>query len=232
MARWLLLLVAFGLALSFIATARRLWSETIRGRADRAAYLSLVLPLLAEPRMRLEPSGFSRLAGRYAGHAVDLQAVPDSLTFRKLPALWLLVSLTEPQPLAGETRIMLRPSGLEPFSTFARLPAETAPPPGFPAHCVVRTTAPGHPPPARVMAALAGLFEDPALKEVVLSPAGLRLVRLAEEAPRGAYLLFREADLGRTAVPAATVQPMLETLIGLARELARADDHRVVASDA
>ena len=99
-----------------------------------------------------------------------VQAVPDALIFRKLPALWLLVTLTEPQPLAGETRIMVRPSGLEPFSTFAQLPTETAPPPGFPPHCVVRTTAPAHLPPAHVMATLAPLLEDPALKEIVLSP--------------------------------------------------------------
>lgn len=220
MARSLLLLVAFGLALSFVATARRLWREAARGRADRAAYLSLLRPLLAGPRLRLEPSGFPRLAGQYAGHAVDVQAVPDALSFRKLPALWLLVSLTEPQPLRGETRIMVRPSGLEPFSTFAQLPAETAPPPGFPAQCVVRTTAPAHLPPARVMTALAPLLKDPALKEIVLSPAGLRLVRLVEEAPRGGYLLFREADLGRSPVSAAMVQPMLDRLHELAQELA------------
>lgn len=220
MARWLLLIVAFGLVLSFMATARRLWRETVRTRTDRAAYLSLLRPLLAEPRMRLEPSGFPRLAGRYAGHAVDIQVVPDALAFRKLPALWLLVSFTEPQPLLGETRIMVRPSGLEPFSTFAQLPAETAPPPGFPAQCVVRTTAPDHLPPARVLAALATLLEDPAVKEIVLSPAGLRLVRLAEEASRGSYLLFRETDLGRNPVSAAEVLLMLDRLRELAQELA------------
>ena len=219
MARWLLLLAALGLALSFIAAARRLWVEAARGRAARADYLRELPALLTDPRLRLEPSGFPRLAGRFAGHAIDVQAVPDALTFRKLPVLWLLVTLTEPQPLAGETRIMVRPSGLEPFSTFATLPAETASPPGFPAHCVVRTTAAGRLPPAHVMAALAPLFADPALKEVVLSPDGLRLVRLAEEAQRGPYLLFREAELGRSPVPAAMVRPMLATLLDLAREL-------------
>jgi hypothetical protein len=54
---------------------------------------------------------------------------------------------------------------------------------------------------------------------------------LAEEAPRGSYLLFREADLGRTALSAATIQPLLESLIELARELARADDDEVMASN-
>jgi hypothetical protein len=230
MARWLLFLAALGLALGFIATARRLWREAARGRVNRAAYLSPLLPLLADPRMRLEPSGFPRLSGRFVGRAVDVQAVPDALAFRKLPALWLLVTLTEPQPLAGETRIMVRPSGLEPFSTFARLPAETAPPPGFPPHCVVRTTARDHLPPAYIMAALAPLLEDPALKEIVLSPAGLRLVRLAEEAPKGAYLLFRESDLGRSPVSAAVVQPMLDTLHELAQELAGAAACQVTGS--
>jgi hypothetical protein len=230
MARWLLLPVAIALAFSFIATIRRMWREAAQGRADRAAYLSPLLPLLADPRMRLEPSGFPRLAGRYVGHTVDFQAVPDALIFRKLPALWLLVTLTEPQPLAGETRIMVRPSGLEPFSTFAQLPTETTPPLGFPPHCVVRTTAPAHLPPIHVIATLVPLLEDPALKEIVLSPTGLRLVRLAEEAPKAAYLLFRESDLGRTPVSAAAVLPMLETLIELARELARAGNSQVVES--
>lgn len=219
MARWLLLPVAVGLALGCVVAARRLWVETARRRAARAGYLRELPALLAEPRLRVEPSGFPRLAGQFAGHAVDVQAVPDALTFRKLPVLWLLVSLTEPQPLAGETRIMVRPSGLEPFSTFASLPAETAPPAGFPAGCVVRTTAPGHLPPAGVMARLGQLFADPALKEVVLSPNGLRLVRAAEEAPRGPYLLFRDAELGRNPVPAAMVRPMLAALADLAREL-------------
>ena len=230
MARWLLLLVSIGLALSFIATARRLWGETARRRVDRAACLNPLLPLLADPRMRLEPSGLPRLAGRLAGHTVDVQVVSDALAFRKLPALWLLVTLTEPQPLAGETRIMMRPSGLEPFSIFDKLPAETAPPPGFPPHCVVRTTARDHLPPAHIMAALARLLEDPALKEIVLSPAGLRLVRLVEEAPKGAYLLFRESDLGRSPVSAAMVQPMLDTLHELAQELAGAAARQVTRS--
>ena len=173
---------------------------------------SRLRPLLAEPRTRLEPSGFPRLAGRYSGHAVDVQAVPDALTFRKLPALWLLVTLTEPQPLAGETRIMVRPSGLEPFSTFAPAAHRDRAAAGL-SRALRRADDRAGPSAARpVWPALAPLLEDPALKEIVLSPAGLRLVRLAEEAPKGAYLLFREADLGRTPVSAAVVQRMLETL--------------------
>jgi hypothetical protein len=220
MHRWLLLPVAVALALWLVVTARRLWIEARRSGAARAGFFDALRELLIEPRLRVEPSGFPRLAGRFEGHAVDLQAVPDALTFRKLPALWLLATLTEPQPLAGETRIMLRPTGLEPFSTFATLPEETAPPPGLPANAVLRTTARAHLPPPAILAAVAPLFDDPAVKEVVLGPTGLRIVKLAEEASRGAYVLFRESDLGRTPAHPAMVRPLLEALVALAGNLA------------
>lgn len=220
MSRWLLLPVALGLALWLLVSLRRLVSEMRGSRLARAAILSEAQALLTEPRLRLEPSGFPRLAGRFEGHAVDLQVVPDTLTFRKLPALWLLATLTEPQPVAGETRIMIRPTGLEPFSTFADLPAEASLPPGFPETCVLRSTGPGHLPPSAVLAALGRLFDQPATKEVALAPAGLRLVRLAEEAPRAAYLLFRESGLGTSPIPAAMVGEMLASLVALSKELA------------
>lgn len=219
--RGLLLLAAVVLGLGVLATAWRLWREARQGRAARTALLTEAEPLLAAPRRRIEPSGFPRLAGRFVGREVDLQAVPDALALRKLPALWLLATLTEPQPLAGETRIMQRPSGLEPFSTFADLPAEVTPPPGAPAGCVLRTTSPCHLPPAAILAAGIRLFEDPAVKELVFSPKGLRLVRLVEEAPRGGYLLFRDADLGRAPIPAAVARRMLDALVALSGELAR-----------
>lgn len=222
MDRWPLLLLAAGVAAWGLVAAVRLARAARQSRAARAGCLDPLLPLLEAARLRLDPAGFPRLAGRFEGHAVEVRAVPDALGFRKLPALWLLVTLTEPQPLAGETRILLRPTGLEPFSTFAALPEEAPPPPGFPETAVLRTTARMHLPPAGVLAGLARLFADPALKEIVLGPAGLRLVRLGEEAPRGAYLLYREGELGRVPVVPDVVRPMLAALLLLARDLADA----------
>ena len=222
MDRWLLLSLLCLLGLALCLLARRLRIEGARRREARAAYLDPLRPLLGALRARLEPSGFPRLAGRYQGRAVEFQAVPDALTFRKLPALWLMATLTEPQPLRGETRLMLRPSGLESFSAFGALPWEADPPPGFPEHARLRATAPGDLPPPGFLLGLAPLFRNPALKEVVLSPRGLRLVLLAEEAPRGAYLLFREAELARRPAPAATARAMLEALLAMSKDLAHA----------
>lgn len=223
MSRWILLPVALGLAVWLVASLRRLVFETRRSRRARASVLSEAQALLSESRERLEPSGFPRVAGRFQGHAVDLQVVPDALTFRKLPALWLLATLTEPQPLTGETRVMIRPTGIEPFSTFSNLPVEASLPPGFPDTCVLRTEGPAHLPPSASLRALGSLFEHPATKEAVLAPTGLRLVRLVEEAPRAAYLLFRDSDLGATPIPAPMVRELLDSLIDLSKELAGSD---------
>ena len=58
------------------------------------------------------------------------------------------------------------------------------------------------------------------LKELVLSPRGLRLAWLAEEADRGRYLLFRDAEMGREPIDPAAVAPLLDALLDLRAALA------------
>ena len=70
-------------------------------------------------------------------------------------------------------------------------------------------------PAAELMARFARLFDNPRMKELVVSPKGLRIVLLAEEGDRTAYLLYRDAELGRKPLPAATLEPMMETLCEL-----------------
>lgn len=219
MIRWFLLPLALGLLWWFAATLRRTIAASRSLTAGRAGWLDEVAPLLQDPSRILDPSGFPRLTGTYAGQRFELRAIPDSLTFRKLPALWLLVTLTEPQKSLGEARIMARASGQETFSTFADLPLGIALPPGFPPHCTLRADSPAALPPPAVMQDLARGFSDPAWKEAVVSPNGLRLVRLAEEAERGPYLIYRDASLGRSACAPAMARAMLDRLITLSETL-------------
>ena len=188
-------------------------------QAGRGGYFDLCAKALEHPRRGDGSAGFPRLAGRYGGAELDLQAVPDTLTFRKLPALWVLVTLPGPQPLAGKLDLMIRPTGVEPFSHFHTLAHQIAPPPGFPDDCALRTDAPGALLPDDLLIPHLGLFEDECVKELILSPKGLRISFLAEEANRGRYLIFRDAELGRTALPFERVQPYLDALLALRRDL-------------
>lgn len=215
MTRLILLLLALGLGFWALRTFRTLLVAAPARKANRAGYFSQSAALLIDKREQRQPTGFTRIAGRYQGLTFDLQAVPDTLTFRKLPALWVMVTLTDPQPLAGETHIMARASGLETFSTYAQMPLEVALPASFPPDCTLRCTDAEALPPPEVMAKLARIFADPKIKEAVLSPKGLRFVVLAEEADRTPYLIFRDAELGRTPLPAPRLQALLDSLVDL-----------------
>lgn len=198
---------------------RHLMSGAAERRAWRAGYFDRARVLLDAPRTRNEPNGFARLTGRLMGAPLDIRAVPDTLTTRKLPALWILATLPEPTPLAHTWHLMLRPRGSETFSAFDRLPHLLLPVPGLPDDCAVRTDAPAGEAPALLVDMVARLGEE-RLKEVILSPKGLRLTWLAEEAPRAAYLIFRDAEMGKTPLDPEALAPVLEALLGLRAALA------------
>lgn len=188
----------------------------------REAYFNDCLPLFEGTRKAVTADGFARVAGRYRGRTFDLQAFPDALSYRKLPCLWLMVTITEPMPVTNTVNIMMRPSGTEVFSRFAGRPCRLAAPPGFPAAAVAHADAAEDLPPAGALAGVAGLFSDtgPA-KELVVSPKGLRIVWLAEEADRTRYLIFRESEIGMKPAAPATLLPILDRLVELAATLGR-----------
>lgn len=186
---------------------------------QRAAYFDQCLPDLQPARKGATPCGFARLAGRHGGRSFDLQAVPDALSYRKLPCLWLMVTLTEPMPVGATLDFMVRPSGVEVFSNFAGLAHSVALPAGFPAATLLRTDAPERLPPAGILEACAGLMAAERVKELVISPKGLRLVWLAEEADRTRYLLFRDSELGSRPLAPEVLRPLLDGLVGLAADL-------------
>lgn len=211
--------IPLGIAFALLALwlAYRLITESRLRTASRAAYLDALKPLFEGGESRLQPTGFPRMTGRREGLAFDIQAIPDMLTFRKLPALWVLVSLPEPLPLSGTIDLMTRPSGNEPFTRFAALPHSMAALPGLPAEVAIRSD--GIPPPAALVDRHAALFDEPKVKELVISPKGLRIVLLAEEADRGRFLIFREAEMGRTPISPRRIAPLLDRLAALRKDV-------------
>lgn len=202
-----LVLAALGLWLGI-----RLIHETRARTHARATYFSAVKSLFDGGETRLQPTGFPRMTGRRAGLAFDLQAVPDTLTFRKLPALWVLVTLPESLPLEATLDLLARPSGNEPFTRFASLQQSLPTPPKLPKEVAIRSDDASRIPPADLIARHADLFTDPRVKELVLSPKGLRIVILAEEADRGRFLIFREAEMGRAPLSPLRLEPLLDRL--------------------
>jgi hypothetical protein len=207
-----LLVLGLGVALA-------LRSQSAKRASSRAAYLSAVLPLFTAPITATAPSGFPRISGRFHDHLFDLQVVPDTLTYRKLPALWLLVTLAEPTAARATLNVMLRPMGVEPFSNFRDLPHQIATPTDFPADSATRCDDPAAIADAKLVARHLAHLDQTQLKELVIAPKGLRISWLAEEADRTRYLAFRDAEMGRSPLTAARLIPLLRALIDLQEDL-------------
>ena len=206
---------ALAVGVAWLALWMHLRAQAKRRVSTRAGYLDQVAPLFSDTRTEISPSGFPRLSGCHGGELFDLQVVPDTLTYRKLPALWLLVTLPVALPVRGTLDLILRPSGTEVFSRFRNLPIQVAAPPGFPTDCAIRTDDPDTMPDAGPVARQIAQLDQSRLKEIVVSPKGCRIVWLAQEADRGRYLLFRDAELGASPLPPATLLPLLTALCAL-----------------
>ncbi|MBA3909675.1 MAG: hypothetical protein C0524_07250 [Rhodobacter sp.] len=214
-------LVPLGVAFAALGIwlALRLFREVRNRTAARAAYFDAVKPLFDGGETRVQPTGFPRVTGRRGGLSFDLQAIPDTLTFRKLPALWVLVTLPETMPVNATLDLLARPSGNEPFTRFATLPQSLPTPPDLPREVAVRSDDATRIPPADLIARHSDLFDDPKVKELVISPKGLRIVILGEEVDRGRYLIFREAEMGQVALAPARLSPLLDRLAALREDI-------------
>jgi hypothetical protein len=163
--------------------------------------------------------GSHRLVGRYQGLPVQAQTIIDTLSVRKLPSLWLMVTIPDPLPLKATFDLMMRPSGPTTFSNFDDLPATIERPADFPEHAVLRTDDPDHILPNHVIAPHLTPFSGTQAKELLITPKGLRMVIQLGEAERARYGVFRQAEFGETKLGAALFRDILDGLLALRADI-------------
>src|SRR5205085_7258404 len=133
---------------------------------------------------------------------VTVELVPDTMVMRRLPQLWLIVTLSETHKRARPSfGALARPTGSEFYSRIDELPERIEPPPGLDSSILIRGNAPFSAASAeRVGEALHRLFADKRVKEVMVTPKGVRIVRQASQGERGAHLLLRQVRFALDAV--------------------------------
>jgi hypothetical protein len=187
---------------------------------SRQAMFRDVLPLLenttSEPG---EAVGSWKVSGRYSDRLLQFQIVVDTLATRKLPSLWLMITLPETQPVSATFDLMMRPTGPATFSGFDFLPVTMVKPVGFPEYAVIRTDNESAPYPAdEVRPHLIEFIADRG-KELLISPKGLRVVLQLAESDRARYGVFREANFGDVVIDADLARRCMEMLIAIAGRL-------------
>jgi hypothetical protein len=180
-----------------------------------------ILPLLNNTELKSgETIGTWQVTGTYRGKPFQLKAVADTLAVRKLPSLWLMITLPELQPNTTSTiDLMMRPQGPTTFSNFDFLQHTLSSPIGFPEDAVIRSDTAHATLPVNAMKHAVHVLQSHKGKELLISPKGLRIVLQAAEADRARYGVYREANFGDTVLASTTAVKIMDTLIALAEDL-------------
>jgi hypothetical protein len=189
--------------------------DSARERRRRGGWFADVLPLLDSYRVVQHGTGWPVLTGRYRGVEVRLEPVLDDMAWRKLPSLWLKATVLAPNPARGTLGLLVRARGGEFYSPTADMTHRLSLPATFPSDAMlcsdcVQTA------PVQAVESQIDAFGDPRMKELVITPKGVRLVYQAAQGERADYLVLRQARFAQTKGDAVLVRSLLDRAMALA----------------
>ena len=208
--------VLFGAALWLIFRHDRRAAQAVRG-----AFFRECVALVDDCRVVQKGLDFPVLSGSYRGHNVRLEPVVDHIAVRKLPSLWLKVSVFADLPIPGTLDFLVRPQNTEFYSPSGHLPLTLPIPSGWPQHALLRTDLEDRSVPVHVLTPHMSMFDDPKTKELVVTPRGVRIVYQASQAERAYYMVLRQAEFGDTRLPATLAARLLEQAVAVYNSVLR-----------
>lgn len=225
------MLTAAALALSGVGAVvlgYQAWHEHRHALERRAKMLAEAQRLFPAGKVTLGPDGYPNLlVSRMDGSELALSLIADTLVTRRLPQLWLKLTLREAAPRRNfSLGALARSTGAEFYALTHGMPERLAAP-SSELPLIVRGD--GVPEGAGFEAEIAALFSHPQLKEAAVTPRGVRIVRQVSQGDRGAHLLLRQARFSLDAVPAETILAALRDAERLSRALC---DHKAALREA
>lgn len=162
------------------------------------------------------------LKGRYAGFDIALSIVEDTLGWRKIPPLWLLIKVVANHPSQGTLDLIVRPSNNEFYSPSWQWNGSLAIPPNWPQHAIIKYQE--KPADLEVLEEyVPQLFSDEKMKEFLITPTMLRLTYMANQAERGEYLIMRNAVYEDAPISKNTVEILLKQAIAMRLSIENAE---------
>jgi len=191
-------------------------------KAERGALFENVLTLFEHYRVEQDDVDFPVLGGRYRGFEIKLEPLVDHVAVRKLPSLWLLATVKAELPQKSALDFLARPLNTEFYSPSSHMEHRLPTPAGYPAGLRVSADGLEGLPSPSVIANQATLFDDTKVKELVMTPRGVRLVYQLAEAERPYYLVLRQAEFGpHLRLDPALARRLLDRAIAIIEELRR-----------
>lgn len=179
------------------------------------------MDLLQHVRKNQDHGHLPVLHGSYDGYQVALSIVEDTLGWRKLPPLWLLVKVAANNPSRGSLDVIARPANNEFYSPSWQWDGNLAIPDSWPQHAIVKYRQQ----PADIALLekhVPALFADVRMKELLVTPAMVRLTYMAKQANRGEYLIMRNAVYDNGPISRAEVETLLKQAVAIRQDIENA----------
>jgi hypothetical protein len=215
--------LVYAVALVGIAVLAVLYRRDRRRIKDqRAGFFSRCLDLFQSYRITQDGPLFPALAGRYRGFEVRFEPLIDDMAWRRVPVLWLRVTVLKPTNYKGILDLLVRPGAVEVYSPSAELDHHLRLPEGWPEQALLATDDPSAVPPLQSITPHLALFADPFMKELVVAERGVRLVRMIAQGNRLHYAVFREARFDDIGLDPALATTLLDAAIAIAEAVSKA----------
>lgn len=198
------------------------WHRRVQQRFgdERAAVYGHCTGLFEAVDVAASGADYPRLSGRYGGAQFELQPLLDHVGYRKVPSLWLSVTLRTPLPVGGRFDLLMRPQNIEFWSASDSMDERIDLPADWPAHQISKVSPAGWRPPLNTLREAAGsLIDEPSFKELLVSPRGVRIVFRVGGVQRAHYLVLRALLPDETRIEPELLQPLLDAALRIAASL-------------
>ncbi|MFP7671896.1 hypothetical protein ACG74X_00930 [Marivita sp. S0852] len=192
-----------------------------QAKARRLSVFDNCKGVLDQAEMVHSGRSYPDLVGQFGGGPAELKLISDTVQLRKLPILWLSVTLERQLPIPAVFDMMIRPANTEFFSPHGSFRETVATPPDWHEHAVIRTDDPTGVYPFLDLLAphVADLVSDDRGKELLVTPRGIRLIWRVSESVRGHYLLTRQPQYEQDQLVRSDVQRLLDLACAIEHDI-------------
>jgi hypothetical protein len=166
-------------------------------------------------------AGLPIVQGSYNGYQVALSIVEDTIAWRKLPPLWMLVKVSANKSSQGTFDMIVRPANNEFYSPSWQWDGNLQIPANWPQHAIIKYQ---HQPLdiALLNDYVPQLFSDNKMKELLVTASVLRLSYMVKQAVRGEYLIMRNAVYESAPIDRALVESLLRQAVAMRKNIENA----------
>jgi hypothetical protein len=176
------------------------------------------IELLQQVQINTDKANLPVLHGNYSGYKISLNIVEDTLGWRKLPPLWLLVKVVANKPNKGSLDLIVRPANNEFYSPSWQWDGNLTSPKNWPQHAIIKYLY--KPIDISLLEHIVPtLFSDLKMKELLIFPEFVRLTYMVKQADRGEYLIMRNAVYNDAPIAREIVEGLIKQVIAICQAL-------------